>query len=149
MYKSTIGEMLLLGLNNYEFGEPLSSITEWTIYQAIDDFSRRLVMARRDKGDGAFSFTLKLDDQELNSLRWFLSKRKKFVINYILNRESFSPYTHLYQLYIQYLPDELSEPEKVFMLEGYYRMLIDLRGESIADAQRISIEKKLHLKQFI
>lgn len=35
------------------------------------------------------------------------------------------------------------------MLEGYYRMLIDLRGESIADAQRISIEKKLHLKQFI
>lgn len=107
------------------------------------------MMARRDKGDGAFSFTLKLDDQELNSLRWFLSKRKKFVINYILNRESFSPYTHLYQLYIQYLPDELSEPEKVFMLEGYYRMLIDLRGESIADAQRISIEKKLHLKQFI
>lgn len=144
-YQSTVGETLLLGLKNYEFGEPLSSITEWTIFQEIDNFSRRLVIARRADGDGVFSFTLDLNDEELNSLREFLAKRKGFVINHILKRGSFSPYTHLYQLYLQYLSDELSEPEQVFMLEGYYRMLVDLRGESIAYAQRISVEKKLHL----
>lgn len=145
-YKSTIGEALLLGLKNYEFGESLISITEWTIFQEIDNFSRRLVIARRDESDGVFSFTLDLNDEELSSLREFLAKRKEFVINHILKRESFSPYTHLYQLYLQYLSDELSEPEQIFMLEGYHRMLVDLRGESIAYAQRISVEKKLHLR---
>ncbi len=145
-YKSTIGEALLLGLKNYEFGESLISITEWTIFQEIDNFSRRLVIARRDESDGVFSFTLDLNDEELSSLREFLAKRKEFVINHILKRESFSPYTHLYQLYLQYLSDELSEPEQIFMLEGYHRMLVDLRGESIAYAQIISVEKKLHLR---
>lgn len=144
-YQSTVGETLFLGLKNYEFGESLSYRTECTIFQEIDNFSRRLVIARRDESDGAFYFTLKLNDEELIALRRFLSKKKRFVINHILKRERFTPYTHLYQLYLQYLSDELSEPEQIFMLEGYHRMLVDLRGESIAYAQRISVEKKLHL----
>ena len=59
-----------------------------------------------------------------------------------MNRKSFSPNTYLYQLYLQYLPDQLNEVEKNILLDGYLHMLIDLQDDNIATENRLSLEKK-------
>lgn len=146
VYLPTKKELLMLWLNNYDFGETLIDITEWVKFQAIDEFVQRLVMFKECNKDEHFRFTLSLNDNEVNMLRDFLLKRKAFVISHILKRESFSPNTHLYQLYLQYLPDKLNEVEKNILLDGYLHMLGDLQGSDYAATKRPSIEKKLNLR---
>ena len=145
-YKSTKMELLMLWLNNYEFGESLIDITEWVKFQSIDEFAQRLVMTKAHNQDELFRFNLHLDDNEENDLRDYLLKRKSFVVRHILNRKSFSPNTHLYQLYLQYLPDQLNEVEKNILLDGYLHMLVDLQGGIYATEKRLSLEKKLNLR---
>lgn len=145
-YLLTKMELLMLWLNNYEFGESLLEITEWVKFQAMDEFAQRLVRAKKCSKDETFLFNLILDDNEEKSLYNYLLKRKEFVIKYIFNRKSFSPNTHLYQLYLQYLSNKLNEVEKSIMLDGYLHMLADLRGDSYALTKRVSLEKKLRLR---
>lgn len=138
-------DCLMLWLNNYEFGESLIDITKWVKFQAIDEFAQMLIRTKKHNQDDVFRFNLILDSDEGNALRDYLLKRKSFVVSYILNRESFSPYTHLYQLYLQYLPDQLNEFEKSVLLDGYLYMLEDLQGYYCPE-KRLSLEKKLNLR---
>lgn len=145
-YLLTKMELVMLWLNNYEFGESLVDITKWVKFQAIDEFAVRLVMTKEHNQDEFFRFNLNLDDNEEKVLRNFLLKRKSFVVSYILNRKSFSPNTHLYQLYLQYLSDQLNEVEKNILLDGYLHMLADLQGDNYAITKRSVLEKKLNLR---
>ncbi len=56
-------------------------------------------------------------------------------MRYIFERGSFSPYTHLYQLYLQYLPNYLNEIEYDMLYDGYSLMLQDLYGENCIKKQ--------------
>lgn len=145
-YQMTKEELIILWLSNYEFGESLKDITDWTKFHSIDEFAQRLVMCKKIDQDEYFRFRLNLDGTEEMALREYLLKRKSFVVKYIFSRESFSPYTHLYQLYLQYLSYELNEVEKDFLLDGYIHMLADLQGDSYAATKRKSLEKKLNLR---
>ena len=148
VYPLTKIELLMLWLNNYEFGEPLLDITEWVRFQSIDEFSQRLVRTKEHNQDEFFRFKLNLDSDEISMLREYLLKRKSFVISYILKRGSFSPNTNLYQLYLQYLPYQLNEIEKNILLDGYMHMLNDLHGygDNCITKKRLSLEKKLNLR---
>ena len=146
VYQLTKIELIMLWLSNYEFGESLIDITEWVKFQSIDEFASRLIMAKKNSQDKFFRFSLILDESEENNLRNYLLKRKSFVIKHILNRKSFAPNTHLYQLYLQYLPDQLNEIEKNILLDGYLHMLTDLQGDTYATIKRLSLEKKLNLR---
>lgn len=139
-------ELIMLWFNNYESGESLIDITEWVKFQSIDEFAQRFIMSKEHKLGDDFYFNLNLDGNEENALRNYLLKRKSFVVKYILNGKSFSPYTHLYQLYLQYLPDQLNEIEKNVLLAGYLHMLTDIQGDNYAATKRISLEKKLNLR---
>jgi len=145
-YLLTKMELLMLWLNNYEFGESLLEITEWVKFQAMDEFAQRLVRAKKCSKDETFLFNLILDDNEEKSLYNYLLKRKEFVIKYIFNRKSFSPNTHLYQLYLQYLPSQLNEVEKNILLDGYMNMLKKLYGDNCIAQKRLFLEKNLNLR---
>lgn len=132
-YQLTKKELFMLLLCNYEFGESLKDIMDWVKFQSIDEFAQRQVRSRASDADEYFRFCLNLDAIELNYLREYLLKRKSFVVNHILSRKSFEPYTHLYQLYLQYLPDKLNEVEKGILLDGYFHMLKDLQGEDLCN----------------
>ena len=145
-YELTKKELIMLWLSNYEFCEPLRDITDWTKFQSIDEFVQRLVLGKEKEQDEYFRFSLNLDSLEENSLKEYLSKRKAFVVKYILSRGSYAPYTHLYQLYLQYLPYELEDTEKSILLGGYIHMLADLQGEDYAIKKRGQLAKKLNLR---
>lgn len=140
-YKLTKKELTMLWLNNYEFCEPLKDIINWTKFQSMDKFVQRLVMCKEKAQDEYFRFCLNLVESEKKALQEYLLKRKSFVVKYILSRESYSPYTHLYQLYLQYLQYELEDVERNILLEGYTRMLTDLYGENYAIKKRGQLEK--------
>lgn len=146
VFRLTNMELIMLWLNNYEFGESLIDITEWVKFHSIDEFATRLVTSKEHSSDEYFRFNLNLDGNEENNLRDYLLKRKRFVMRHIWNRKSFSPNTHLYQLYLQYLHNQLNEVEKSFLLDAYLHMLIDLQGSNYANEKRLSLEKKLNLK---
>lgn len=145
-YQLTRREVIILWLNNYEFCEPLKDITNWTRFQSMDEFAQRLVRCKEKEQDECFRFCLNLDRSEENALQEYLLKRKAFVAKYILSRGSYSPYTHLYQLYLQYLPYDLEDVEKSILLDGYINMLADLQGENYAITKRRQLEKKLKIR---
>lgn len=145
-YKLTKMELIILWLNNYEFGESLIDITEWVKFQSIDELVDKLVMTKEHNPDEFFRFSLNLDDKEESELRDYLLNRKTFVISHILKRKSFSPGTHLYQLYLQYLSDQLNEVEKNILLDGYLHMLAELYGDDPIMQKRFSLEKKLNFR---
>ena len=115
-------------------------------FQSINELADRLIRFKEHNQDEFFRFSLNLNSNELNELRDYLLKRKAFIINHILKRGSFSPYTHLYQLYLQYLPDNLNEIEKSFLLDGYSNMLRELYGYDNIIQRRLSLEEKLNLR---
>lgn len=139
-------ELIMLWFNNYESGESLIDITEWVKFQSIDEFAQRFIMSKEHKLGDDFYFNLNLDSNEENALRNYLLKRKSFVVKYILNGKYFSPYTHLYQLYLQYIPDQLNEIEKNILFDGYLHMLADIQGDNYATTRGISLKKKLNLR---
>ncbi len=144
IYSKSKIDLLKLWLNNYEFGESLRDITEWVRFQAIDEFAQKLVLNKSHNKDNFFDFRINLEASEESTLCDYLLKRKSFVIRYILKRGSFSPNTYLYQLYLQYLPDQLNEIEKNILLEGYLHMLRELQGENYADGKRLSLVKEIN-----
>lgn len=144
-YKLTRKEVIKLCVINYEFGESLANFNDFVKFQTINGFANRLIMGIDHKDDENYRFSLNLDANEENSLRDYLLKRKSFVVNHIMKSGSFTPYTHLYQLYLQYLPDKLNDVEKNILLVGYINMLEDLYGIDYTE-KRASLEKKLNLK---
>lgn len=145
-YKLTKRELIILWLNNYEFGGSLTDVTEWVKFHSIDKLVDKLVMTKEHNPDEFFRFSLNLDGNEESDLRDYLLNRKTFVINHILKRRSFSPGTHLYQLYLQYLPDQLNEVEKNILLDGYLHMLAELYGDNPIMQKRLPLEKKLNFR---
>lgn len=144
-YQLTKIQLLLLWLKNYEFGESLIDITRWVKFYALDESINRLIMNSQKCGDENFRFKLNLSLDEEDSLCTYLLERKDFVIRYIIDRKSFEPYTHLYQLYLQYLPYELDEIEKNIFLEGYFLMLSDLYGKDYRK-DKVRVQKKLNME---
>ncbi len=122
-YQMPKKEVAMLWLNNYECCESIKDLTIWTRFQSIDELSQRLVMNKPKEKDEDFRFRLTLNVNEEMNLQDYLLKRKKFIVNYIYKRGSFSPGTHLYQFYLQYLPHELNEVEKNILLDGYMLLL--------------------------
>lgn len=145
-YKLTKIELIMLWLNNYEFCESLIDSTEWVKFQSIDEVADRLVRTKEHNQNEFFRFSLNLDSNEENELRDYLLKRKSFIISHILKRGSFSPSTHLYQLYLQYLPYQLNEVEKNILLDGYMNMLKKLYGDNCITQKRLCLEKNLNLR---
>ena len=145
-YKLTKRELIMLWLNNYEFSESLVDSTEWVKFQSIDEVANRLVRTKEHNQDEFFRFCLNLDRNEEKELGEYLLKRKSFFISYILKRGSFSPSTHLYQLYLQYLPSQLNEVEKNILLDGYMNMLKKLYGDNCIAQKRLFLEKNLNLR---
>lgn len=145
-YQMTKTKLIMLWLNNYEFGESLIAITEWVKFQSIDEFASRIVMSKEHNQDEYFQFKLNLNSNEEKILRDYLLKRKLCVMNHILNRKSFLPNTHLYQLYLQYLSDRLNDVEKSLLLDGYLHMIIDLQGDNCDNEIRLSLENHLNLR---
>ncbi len=145
-YQLTTKELIMMWFMNYEFGEPLKDITNWTKFQSIDEFAKRLVLGKEKEQNDDFRFHLNLDDAEEMALQEYLLKQKSFVVQYIFSRGSYLPYTHLYQLYIQYLAYHLNDIEKSFLLDGYIQMLATLQGEDYARTKRICLENKLGLR---
>ncbi len=144
-YLLSKSEVIILWLNNYEFGESLIDVTNWTKFAIMDEFAQRLVMCNEKEPDEYFRFRLLLNESEENAIRDYLSKNRFFALKYICTRKSFEPYTHLYQLYLQYLSYELNEIEKSILLDGYLHMLADLQANNIGQ-KRIMLERKLNLK---
>lgn len=144
-YKLTRKEVIKLYVINYEFGEPVANLNDFVKFQTINEFADRLIMGIDHKDDENYRFSLNLDANEKNSLRDYLLKNKSFVGNHIKKSGSFTPYTHLYQLYLQYLPDKLNDVEKTIFLAGYINMLEDLHGIDYTE-KRASLEKILNLR---
>lgn len=103
-------------------------------------------MEKGIREDELFRFRLNLNAEEEMDLKSLLFRRKNIVFNYIFTYGSFSPYTHLYQFYLQYIPYKLNEVEKSIFLDGYLHMLTDLlANDEFVTSKRTALEKKLNL----
>lgn len=142
----SIGKTLKLFLENYEFGMPIIETFKLLKYREIDNLLNDLVIDCADynkKQD--FLYTIEyVDSYTLEELKQYLIKHKKFIIDYIVSN-GFFPNTHIYQLYLQYIPEELSEVEKNILLDGYISMLSELKGKNISFEKRKKLEKTLHI----
>ena len=58
-----------------------------------------------------FLFTINIKQELENELKEYLIKNKEFFLDYIVFKTEFIS-THLYQLYLEYIPYELTEIEK-------------------------------------
>lgn len=144
-YKLSQSEVIKLCVINYDFCDSLTDLTDFVRFKTIDGFANRLIMGLNHKEDENYRFSLDIDESQKNELSDYLLKKKSFVVNYIIKSGSFSPYTHLYQLYLQYLPTKLNEVEKNIFLAGYIDMLEDLHGIDYSN-KKIALEKTLNLR---
>ncbi len=144
-YKLSRKEVIKLCVINYDFGDTLTDITDFVRFQALNGFADRLIMGKNHKEDENYRFSLDLDKDETSELCDYLLKKKSFVVNHIIKSGSFSPHTHLYQLYLQYLPTKLNEVEKNIFLAGYIDMLEDLYAIDYSN-KKINLEKVLNLR---
>ena len=112
----------------------------------MNDFADLLVIANLTKLDTNpdFLYSIALDSTTEKELKSCLIKNKNFFFKYLVTKDSFTP-THLYQLYLQYIPYELSEVEKSIILDGYIKMITDLKGSIVSNQKRLLLEEKLHL----
>lgn len=78
-------EQIILWLNNYEFGESLIDVTNWTKFAIMDEFAQRLVMCNEKEPDEYFR--LLLDESEENAIRDYLSKNRFFALKYIYEKK--------------------------------------------------------------
>ena len=85
-----------------------------------------------------------IEPSEEEALKKYLEKQKNFVIHYIIS-EGYFVNTHLYQLYLQYLPHKLIEVEKNILLDGYIAMITDLKGSNCTLQKRKILEKRLNI----
>lgn len=143
----SLKEKLGIFLRNYEIGQ-FNETLKLTKFVAIDEFAESLIL-RHDKNfntDQDYHFTINMKPSTQEELKEFLTKHKKFILDFIVSNNYF-PGSHIYQLYLQYIPQELNEIEKSILLDGYIIMLTDLKGQNYSNDKRKRLEKKLNINQ--
>lgn len=145
-YKLSKMKVMLLWFNNWELGESISDSIKFSKFLAIDKFASDIVNSYDKKEDfsNGFCFNLVMDSVSEVSLKHFLLNQKKFVLNYIVSQECFRD-THLYQLYLQYIPYELTNIEKCVLLSGYLNMMSNIKGSDYSVQKRKCLERNLHI----
>lgn len=146
-YKLSNMEKFLILVQNYEFGIPIMETINFAKYHAIDEFASNIVASnKKDFSEGqAFLFTLLIDSSTEVQLKKYLLSKKNFILKYISRRGYYSG-THIYQLYLQYLLENLSDEEKNIFLENYIEMVEDLRGKCVANEKKKCLEKNLGIE---
>lgn len=140
-YYMTKKEIVMLWLSNYQDSASTKDLYDWIKFYALDTFAQRLVVGRKTAGDANFRFGLDLDECEVLELQEYLLKRKDFVMKYLVKNVNHVLGTHLYQLYLQYLGNYLSDEEKDMLLTGYLQMMENLTGCDFSEK-----EKKLRIQ---
>ena len=114
------------------------------INQKAEEFTNQC--DRITENHTGFIYIFETDPFLTNDFRQFLIKHKEFIIKYILLRGDFTG-THLYQLYLQYVPYILSDAEKSLFLDAYINMLTNKHGTPISMEKRQTLEKLLGINQ--
>lgn len=147
-YKYSTLKQILSWIGNYELGEDIAESIRFTRFRATDIFADNLV-AGQDKAhvkDGDFLFNLCINPIMEIKLKKYLLRQKKVVLKHMESRGCFIG-SHLYQLYLQYLPQELNDMEKRILLDNYITTIKDLKGEDISVQKRKCLEEKMHLQK--
>lgn len=144
--KLSIMKKTLLWLTNYDSCPTLGESVDFTRFTSLNKFADNIVFSHNklDNPNSAFGFDIDLTSEELEELKAYLMKQKKFVIKY-LNSEGNFPGSYLYQFYLQYLGNKLSMDEKSIFLNGYIKVINDLQGSNIAHQKRIHLETVLNI----
>ena len=146
IYQVSFKEKIKYALRNYDETISIKKSVEETKFYSLDELADR-IMYHHDKNNDNnqdFLFSLSIKPELENELKEYLIKNKEFILDYIVFKTEFIN-THLYQLYLEYIPYELTEIEKSILLDGYIKMITDLRGKNIANQKRIRLEKRLNL----
>lgn len=107
------------------------------IDKKVDEFVRNCTKVL-DKKTG-FQYRYRTLPKTERDLKEFLTDNKDFVYKYISSRQTFVG-SHIYQLYLQYVPYILTDPEKSLFLDAYLNMYIDLKApsqENLAEKRQI------------
>ena len=117
-------------------------------FQIIDSFIINLILMNINKNDenSEFIHNLDLDANTENSLREYLIKHKRDVVDYIIS-EGELVNTNLYEFYLHYVPYELNEIEKNLFLDGYINMITDSHGTEVSFQKRKKLENILSINQ--
>lgn len=146
IYQVSFKEKIKYALRNYDETISIKKNVEETKFYSLDELADR-IMYHHDKNNDNnqdFLFSLSIKPELENELKEYLIKNKEFILDYIVFKTEFIN-THLYQLYLEYIPYELTEIEKSILLDGYIKMITDLRGKNVAIQKRIRLEKRLNL----
>lgn len=145
-YELSLGSKTKIFVENYEFGMPIIETLKSVKFRSVDEFANSLVLERADYNQKQDFLYCIYDPKSyiIKELKQYLIKHKKFIIDYIVSI-GFFPNTHIYQLYLQYIPEELTEVEKNILLDGYISMLTELKGNDISLEKRKRLEQTLHI----
>lgn len=149
IYQVPIQTKAQIVLEYYEFGMPIIESLADAKFNIMNKFARNMVnMCDKEHNvDSDFFFQLCLEPKEVDELRKFLSKHKKFIFKYIISQDEFVN-SHIYQLYLQYIPHKLTEVEKSIFLDAYINMIANLRGNVISNEKRKKLEEHLRINRF-
>lgn len=145
-YQLSISEKKRILIKNFKLGVPLTETLNIIKFEKVDEFVNRVVYSYDRKMEHDFLFTLQLQVEEVEYLKLFLLKYKKFIYNCVTTKDEFFN-SHIFQLFLQYIPNELTEVEKSVFLDAYIKMLTELRGNAFSCQTRRILEKKLNINQ--
>lgn len=145
-YELSIKDKTKIWFQNYEFGMPIVETLKNTKFDTITEFADRLSYYHDREKEQDFLFTLQLEPEIIEPLKEYLKRHKKFIYNYTISKEKFLS-SYVYQLFLQYIPYELTDVEKSVFLDAYINMVTDMRGRTISDQRRKLLEKKLSINQ--
>lgn len=145
-YKLSLRDKTKILFQNYESGTPIIETLQNAKFDTIDEFANRLSYCTDRERKTDFLFELKLEPETIEPLKDYLRKQKKFIYDYTTSRTEFldSP---IYQLLLQYIPNELTDMEKNMFLDSYINMITSSRGRGISEERRKKLEKRLNINQ--
>lgn len=84
----------------------------------LDNFADRLIYDydKNNDDDQDFLFTIDMKPSTEEAVKDYLIKQKQFVLDYIILTGYFMN-SHLYQLYLEYIPYKLTDIEKSFRIK--------------------------------
>ena len=146
IYQVSFKEKVKYVLRNYDETISMKKNIEETKFYSLDELADRIMYHHEKNNDDNqdFLFTINIKQELENELKEYLIKNKEFFLDYIVFKTEFIS-THLYQLYLEYIPYELTEIEKSILLDGYIKLVTYLRGKNRANEKRIRLEKRLNL----
>lgn len=138
---------LRIVFSNPVHGNTVVDYLKDTKYDIINNFISKMVSVNQvqHNKNQDFMFILDLKPQEENELKEYLIKHKDFIIQYLKSNKYF-PDSHIFQLYLQYIPDELTEEEKNIFLDAYINMA-NSYGIKVADKDKKKLEYTLNMNQ--